>query len=356
MGLFDNMLRDGESLFKNEIALDFSFQPKLLPYRESEQRFIASCIKPLFQNVNGRNVLLYGKPGIGKTAAIKQVFKELEEQSEEIETIYINCWQKNTTYKIVIDICDQIGYKFTQNKKTEELFKVIKLQLNKGAVVIALDEVDKLEEYDFIYSFIEEIYRKSIFLISNFKEWFINLDNRIKSRLNAQLLEFNPYNYEETAGILKQRMNYAFIDNVWQEEAVKIIIDKAFLLKDIRTGLHLMREAALTAEDNSAKSITIDHVKNALSKLDDLSPKEDLELDEDSDFILNIVKLNSGKKIGDLFAVYSENKGKSSYKTFTRKINRLADGKFITAKKSAGGDGGSTTIVSYQSMKKLSEF
>ena len=79
MSLFKDMLGANESLFKNEVALDFSFQPKLLKYRETQQRQVAECIKPLFQNRNGRNIFIYGVPGIGKTLACRHVIGELEE-------------------------------------------------------------------------------------------------------------------------------------------------------------------------------------------------------------------------------------------------------------------------------------
>ena len=120
MGLFDNMLKDNETLFKNPIALDYDFVPKLIPYREKEQFHMASCVKPLFQERNGKNLIISGTPGIGKTVACKHVLKELEEETEEVIPVYINCWQRNTTFKIILEMCDLIGYKFTQNKKTNE--------------------------------------------------------------------------------------------------------------------------------------------------------------------------------------------------------------------------------------------
>ena len=55
-GLFKDMLGSSETLFKNELALDFSFQPKVLPYREKEQRFVVNCIKPLFSEKSGKNL------------------------------------------------------------------------------------------------------------------------------------------------------------------------------------------------------------------------------------------------------------------------------------------------------------
>jgi len=102
MGLFDDMLKDGETLFTNEEALDFEFIPKLLPFRDAQQHAIANCIKPLFQERNGRNAIVYGAPGIGKTAATRWILREIQDDTDEIIPIYINCWQKNTTYKVFV--------------------------------------------------------------------------------------------------------------------------------------------------------------------------------------------------------------------------------------------------------------
>ena len=67
-------------------------------------------------------------------------------------------------------------------------------------------------------------------------------------------------------------------------------------------------------------------------------------------------KENSGQKIGELYKRFQEAGGESSYKTFQRKIQKLGDGKFVTAKKVTGGTEGSTTIVNYLRTKKLTEF
>ena len=65
--LFKDMLKDSESLFKNPIALDYDYQPKLIPYRENEQHYIANCIKPLLQERNGKNLFILSKPAVIQT-------------------------------------------------------------------------------------------------------------------------------------------------------------------------------------------------------------------------------------------------------------------------------------------------
>jgi len=357
MTLFKDILGSDETLIKNPNALDFDFVPKVVPYRESEQRHIASCIKPLLNNMNGTNLLIFGKPGVGKTVAVKHLFNELEEETSQVIPIYVNCWQKNTSYKIMVELCEAIGYKFTHNKNTEELFEVVKRNVNKISAVFAFDEVDKVEDFDFLYHILEGIYRKTVLLITNYREWLQDLDERIRSRLTAQLLEFRQYTFEETKGILLKRLDAAFMPEVWDDEAFLMVAKKASQLHDIRLGLHLLKEAANVAEAQAKRKITAAHVEKAISGLDEFTVKSSDALDSEEARILDMIKSHSGKKIGDLFEVYKAEKGEGVYKTFQRRIEKLAKNGFVNVEKITGGAQGTTTIVNYKSKeKKLTEF
>jgi len=357
MALFKDMLGADESLFKNELALDYSFLPKLLPHRETQQKYVAACIKPLLMGKNGKNLFIFGAPGIGKTAALRAVLKELEEETEEVIPIYINCWQKNTTFKIIAAICEQLGYKLTHNKRTEELFEVVKNIVNKKTAVFAFDEADKLEDFDFLYAILEEIYKKSVLLVTNYANWFEDLDDRVKSRLMSDSLEFKPYNLAETRDILKQRTEYAFVSGVWEKDAFDLIVKKTAEAEDMRTGLYAMKEAGNIAEDKSSRKINLEHAKAAIVKIDMFTIKKSTDLNEDEKNILNIIKNNSEKKIGALYNIYKEKNGKLVYKSFQRKIDKLEKNKFISVRKTSGGKEGNTSIIKYSTeTKKLTEF
>lgn len=359
MSIFDKMLGADESVFRNNaIALDFDYQPKQLMYREEEQKYIASCINPLFQSRNGKNLLITGRPGIGKTLACRHVLQELEEQTEDIIPVYINCWQKNTSYKIILELCDLVGYKLTHNKKTDELFKVIKGMLNKKSIVFVLDEIDKLEDFDFLYMILEEIYKKTILFITNYKGLVSDLDERLKSRLMLSQLDFRPYDNKETRGILKYRLDYAFAPGVFDMGAFEIIVKKTDELKDIRAGLHLLREAGNAAEEAASRKITIEHAETAIKRLNDFSIKKSNDLDEDTRFILKIIKSLPETRIGELFSAYEKDGGKSAYKTFQRRIKVLEEGDFISVKKITGGAEGNTTMISQkkQGDAKITDF
>jgi len=347
MGLFDDILHDNESLFLDEIALDYDYVPKEIPYREEQQHFIANCIAPLLQNKTGRNLFITGAPGLGKTLACLFVKRELEEKTDEVFSIYVNCWKRDTSYKILLDICEQLGYKWVHNKRTDELMKVIADIINKKKAVIFLDEVDRIKEADIIYSFCEDLYKKSIILIANDPNWLVNLDQRVKSRLVPELLEFKSYNAKETEGILRKRASYAFVQGVFEEEAIKPIIDKTIELQDIRTGLFLLREAGNNAEMRASRKIAMVHASSAISKLEGFKIKDSQEFNEDEQRILELVKLNSGKTIKELHELCEAD---FSYRTFHRKIEDLKKNNMIEVKEVPG----KSSIVNYS--KKLTEF
>ena len=356
MGIWNDILGDNESLFLDPIALSYDYIPKLVPFREKEQKQVAACIKPLFSKMGGRNVLVYGLPGVGKTVAVRHVLSEIEEHTDDIISLYVNCWKKNTSYKILIEICTLIGYKFTHNKTTQEIFNVIKDRLNKKSVAFCFDEVDKLEDTDFLYFILEDIYRASLVLITNYKNWLAALDERIRSRLTPELLEFKSYNAAEVHAILKQRLQYAFVSNVWEENAFSLAVKQTAETEDIRAGLYLLKEAGSCAEDASSKKIRVEHVEKAIAKLQEFTVKQTKELEDDEKFILGVVKEHSGKRIGELFSLYQEKGGLRVYKSFQRKIQALAEAGFIEAEKVTGA-GGNTTLVKIKDVtKRLTEY
>ncbi|MBR9703036.1 hypothetical protein GOV10_03310, partial [Candidatus Woesearchaeota archaeon] len=135
------------------------------------------------------------------------------------------------------------------------------------------------------------------------------------------------------------------------DDAFNEVAKKAAAAKDIRTGLFIMKQAVVEAESKAAKKITLQHVKDALKKMGDFTIKKSTDLDEEAQFIWNIIKNNTGKKIGDLFRLYQKEGGKTSYKTFQRKIAHLDESRFVELERLTG-EGGNTTIVN----RKITDF
>jgi Cdc6-like AAA superfamily ATPase len=125
---------------------------------------------------------------------------------------------------------------------------------------------------------------------------------------------------------------------------------------DVRTGLYLLREAATYAEDKSRKSVIQEDVDKAFSKITEFKRKSQGELDEESKVILSIIKECSSGKMGDIFKEYQKKNPSSVYKTFQRKIRKMTEDGYVSAKSISGGKEGNTTIISYDSTKRLTDF
>ncbi|MDP3727854.1 MAG: AAA family ATPase [bacterium] len=322
-----DFLQHDETVFKDELVLDYEYLPHILKFRENQQQHIATIIKPLFAGRMGSNLLITGKPGIGKTAACKHVLREMEQHSEKIIGIYVNCWKQDTAFKVIVDICQQLGYKWVQNKKTNELMDEIAKILNKKAAVIVLDEIDKLKEEQVIYQLVEDISKKCIIMITNEKDFLAILDPRTRSRLIPELLEFNAYKYNEVEAILGERKKFAFYEGVLKEESFAPIIEKCFEEEDIRTGLYLLKEAGNAAENRSSRSISVEDVQKAIGKMAVFQQSKTI-LDEEEKELIKIIKDHSGESINKIYDIYNEKFSKSD-RTFRRKLATLKENKFI---------------------------
>jgi len=352
VGLFKDILRDDESLFLNPQFLDFDFQPKLIKFRETQQKQIAFCIKPLLDKRSGKNILVTGKPGIGKTVTLKNVLDELEQDySDNIYTLYVNCWKKDSTFKVISEICEQVGYKYTFNRSTEDLLKSAKEIINKKSCVIVLDEIDKLQENSIVYTLLEEIFRKTLILITNEKDFLVYLDDRIKSRLLPEIIDFQPYKYNETKEILRERAKYAFVQDVLDEEALSLIAQKSFEMKDVRLGISLLKEAGEFAEVKSSRKILEEHTKEAIERFSFIKNKD---LDEQDKKILSLLKDNDKKTLTEIFSVYESSGGTKSYRTFHRRVKDLEKYELFTVKEITKGAGRSSIVEINQS--KIKDF
>lgn len=256
------------SIFINPEALEQAYLPRLLLYREEQHKYIAECIKPLFNGRNGTNLLIVGAPGIGKTACVRYILRKLMEETENIMPIYINCWKRDTSTKIINEMAKALDIKTLEKLSPDELFDRIILRLNKyDGAVFAFDEIDKVKDFDFLYRIIEDISHKTIFLITNVGDWVAKVDRRLTSRLLLDNLEFKPYNFEETRGIVHERIKFAFAPDCWNFDAFEFVIKKTFKAKDIRVGLFLMKIAGESAERSGADKVEIEDVEKATKKI-----------------------------------------------------------------------------------------
>jgi cell division control protein 6 len=334
------------SVIKNDEVLSYDYLPKILPYREGQIQEIALSIKPLIGGQRGTNLFVFGAPGIGKTASIKWVLRELEENTDEVVPIYVNCWNLKSKYFIFSDIANQLKISFTQGKSAEHILQQVLNRLKETSTVFVFDEIDKVDDSDFLYQVVSMFPKSSIILVSNSMDYITRIELRIKSRLMLRNMEFKPYSINEIAGILKERSKLALRSESIDPSLIKQIANVTYNKGDIRVGLHILREAAKIAENKSQKIIDKDIVAEAIKQIENTKVGDEEKLSEDELKILEAVKEKNGAIAGEVFEVYAEKGGQFSYRSFKRYIERLSKLGLIKVKSTAAGFKGKSTLIS----------
>jgi len=261
------------SVFKREEVLYPEYLPLNLPHREGQIKLISENLSLLLKNSKPMNIFIYGPPGVGKTAVAKFILREFEQYSG-IKNIYINCWQYNTSFAVLSEIGITIGaFVSRRGWAKDEIFSRIvqKMENNRLNLIIVLDEVDQLIKRDsnVLYDLLRiENYTKQkigLIFISNDKYVFRNVEDRIKSSLNLEEIEFKPYTFLEMKDIVEQRMKEAFV--AYEEGVSALVAAKAAEKGDVRIALEILLKAGRIAKDK----LRVEDVKKVIKE--EINPK-----------------------------------------------------------------------------------
>ena len=315
-------------LFKDRDVLRHDYVPPKLPHRETLIKYLGMIVAPILKMARCSNVFIYGKPGTGKTVAMKYVLSRLERKAAEsgasVKIAYVNCRLAGTEYRVFTSLCEaiEVHVPFT-GLAVGEIFDRLKkgLEVRKVSFIAVLDEIDELVKTrgdGLLYELtrINEVLassKVSIVGISNdlcFKEL---LEPRVLSSLSEEEIMFRPYDASELRDILQERAKLAFCGNVLLDGAIGLCAALAAGEHgDARRALDLLRVAGEVAERNNADAITEDHVREAARRIEHDRVFDALtNLTTHSKLVLFSVyflgKANISAAItGDIYEVYGE--------------------------------------------------
>lgn len=336
-GLFKKYITENK-IFKNREVLRHSYSPRELPHRDEQIDSIAEILAPALQGATPSNILIYGKTGTGKTATVKYVGGELENESSGFtpcRLIHLNCETIDTQYRVLAQIANcvsEIDNKASDRIKntipptgwhTDQVYSELKniLEHAGGLQIIVLDEIDKLVKKsgdDTLYSLtrINSDLTKSrvcIIGISNdltFKDF---LDPRVLSSLSEEELVFPPYNAAQLADILKQRAQTAFLEGAVSDDVISLCAARAAQEHgDARRALDLLRVSGELAEREGASHVEERHVAAAQESIETDTMSECVKtLPVQSKIVLSSMLLlaGSGQKVftsGQVVGIYRD--------------------------------------------------
>jgi len=290
--------QSGKTLIKNRDVLHFTHIPNQILHRDPEQEKITQSLLPILMESRPSNLLVYGKPGTGKTLVIKKVLSKIQKRVEEgsfpIKLAYTNAKQETTLYGLLVSFGRQLGLgsQKTNDEKMwlpstglsiSEVFNRILYALDKNETnaVFVIDEIDYLAELiqktgkDVLYQITranERLTIGSLTLIGvsndlTFKE---RLDPRVISTLSEEEIIFTNYNLPQIREILDARIEVAFDEGVVSEAALNLCSAMAGRESgDARRALDLLRVASEIAERSQVPTVTEDHIRMASEKIEE---------------------------------------------------------------------------------------
>jgi len=273
-------------IFKEREALLEEWTPEKLVGRDKELRQYHAALQPVIEGETPSNIFLYGKSGVGKTAATRFLLQLLDRDAADVDglnlhTVEINCDGLNSSYQTAVALVNELRDPANQISNTgypqASVYQFLFDEINAlgGTILIVLDEVDHIQDDSLLYKLprarsngdISDA-RLGVIGISNDLNFRNQLSSKVRSSLCEKEVSFSAYNANELCKVLRQRESVAFQEDVLDSGVIEMCA--AYGAKDsgdARQALDLLLESGDIAREMNSDQVTEDHVRKARERL-----------------------------------------------------------------------------------------
>lgn len=255
---------DNRKIFKNRVSLLSKFIPNELPHREQEMRELSYHLSYAADGENLGDLLLLGRPGVGKTAVTLNVLNEFSQRTTDAKVVYTVA--SGTPYRVLANLIDAVGGNVpSRGVSFEEAWKRFK-KLTNGLTIVVLDELDKMLIHgsELLYSLSRDMNFATIAISNRYTVLDMIKDGRVASSFNPFKIVFQEYSREQLEDILEFRAELAFYDDAYDDDVISACAAYATQRGgDMRYGLDLLKYAGDICVKSGDEKVRTEHVEKA---------------------------------------------------------------------------------------------
>lgn len=260
-------LMSAERLLRSIVSSPEVFAQQYLPARLCAREVQATQIQqrmlPGLRRLPARHAWLCGPPGSGKTATARSVVAGLG-NTYRFHQVAINCWEQSSLYLVLSKILDDLRVLHTDVRDTS--FKRDRLiRFLKGEpLILILDEIDKPvpQERNAILYTLASMNSVGLICIASNERLYLELEDRVRSRLAPLYVQCGPYSPSELVSILTQRATEGLRAGTWTVGLLEQIAVSSE--GDARLSIQTLLDAALVAEERGHQAIAAADVQAVL--------------------------------------------------------------------------------------------
>jgi cell division control protein 6 len=273
-------------IYQERDALREDYQPEELVGRDDELSTYQATLQPVINGEQPNNVFIYGKTGVGKTAATRYLLSHLQEDAEQyddlsLSIVSLNCDGLTSSYQIAIHLVNTLRPDSKQISTTgyplASVYEMLWEELDalSGTTLVVLDEIDNIEDDSILYQLPRarangnlEQTKLGLIGISNDFSFRDSLSPKVKSSLCEQEIHYPAYNADDLRSILEQRASVAFHEGVVDDGVISLCA--AYGAKDAgdaRQSIDLLMKGGDIARDERASSVTVEHIDSGREAL-----------------------------------------------------------------------------------------
>ncbi len=265
-----------------------NYIPDKILFRESQIEEIEKSLEQYKTFGKGKNLLVRGTSGTGKTATLKYITHKYN------GFIKYTSGVKNEKWMSIIRDLSGLDYRYS-----DKLISTFLKHLNQEPRAIIIDEISKIMELDRLMQKLNLIYRETqipIIVATNNINFIDNLESDVKLTLFFQPVEFVHYTVDELKQILDERLKLAECE----------------LPEDLKNLI-----VGISKKENSARILLeLAYYSLVNNDFDTESLKRYADKYRDSDYkkIIDNLSYNAKSILRDIINLYENNKVIDSFK------------------------------------------